>query len=103
MKEATGYGAVADTIRQAVKLIPAQRFTPDELERHILLLHPTVTVNKESVRQTLWNMVKRNEIQHIRKGTNRVPAQYEKIVRIRRETTEDRQHTLKMHSNGTAA
>ena len=102
VKEATGYGAVADTIRQAVKSIPAQRFTPDELERQILLLHPTVTVNKESVRQTLWNMVKRKEIQHIRKGTNRVPAQYEKIVRFKRTTEADAASTLAAHADRAA-
>ena len=101
-KEATGYGAIAEMVRSAIKLIATPKFTSEDIERQVKLAYPTAPIDKDSLRTAIWNLVRKKEINQIRKGTNQIPAQYEKIngiLRTKRETEDDRQHTLKMHEN----
>jgi hypothetical protein len=76
--EATGYGALSGTVHAAIKALEMPKFTALDVEHQIRRQHPTIPLNKSGIRTTLWNLVKKGELNPVRKGTNRLPAQYEK-------------------------
>ncbi len=103
-KETTGYGAIADTVRSAVKSLEVNPFTSDDIKRQLNLLYPTASVSKSALRTAIWNLVKKKEIDQVRKGSNTVPAQYQKnIVRIKRTTDDSAQATLKIHTQANGS
>jgi hypothetical protein len=86
--QSTGYGAMTDTIRSAIKLLDKTTFVADEVEGSLRANFPTVLTDKKKLRAALWNMVQRNEIKVVHKGNNRAPAEYalpsNDTIRVRR-------------------
>lgn len=79
--QVTGGGGLAGAIREVIKNLPNDQFTPTEIEHGMLEQFPTVPCNKESVRTALWNMLSKGELRTIRKGSNQRPALYERLDR----------------------
>ena len=77
----TGSGKLTDTVREVVRSL-APRFTPIDVEHALTAKFPTVPLDKNGLRTVLWNMTKRGEIKCTRKGTNRLPAEYEQTVSV---------------------
>jgi hypothetical protein len=80
--QATGYGAVSESVNVAVESLKTNQFTASDVESSFKELFPLAPLNKTAVRTTLWNMVKKNKLRCTRKGTNRVPAEYERVVSV---------------------
>src|SRR5438093_12634946 len=74
LAQATGFSTMTDTIRAAIKALDKDQFTAPDVERALTQHFPTVIIDKESVRTSLWNMTKKGEITCVRRGTNRQPA-----------------------------
>jgi hypothetical protein len=76
----TGYGSKSETIRDAIKSIPIDRFTQDQVEAAILLLKPGMPLNRNRIRAALWALQDRGEmIKVFTKGNNNQPAVYQKL------------------------
>lgn len=82
LAQATGHSTMTDTIRAAIKALPTPTFTPTDVDQSLTQHFPTIKIDKESVRSALWNMMKRGEIRCIRKGNNRLAAQYERSAEL---------------------
>jgi len=96
-----GYGAKSDAVRAAINRLPDSRFTIDDVEREIFNEDPKSDFKRAKLRTALWTLAEKQEIKLLKKGTNTEPAEYEKIngvIRIKRQSEEDAQQTLKIHS-----
>ena len=78
----TGSGKLTDTVRDVVHSLETSRFTPLDVEHALTAKFPTVPLDKNGLRTVLWNMTKRGEIKCTRKGTNRLSAEYERVVSV---------------------
>jgi hypothetical protein len=74
-----GYGSKRETIREAINRIPKLRFIQDEVEDQIRQINPAMEINRNRIRAALWNMTERGKLKLFRKGTNKTPAEYEKV------------------------
>jgi hypothetical protein len=77
-----GYDGLRDALRQAVSAIPNERFTSNDVRAEIAKQFPGSGFKKEEIGRGLWILASRNEIKVIRKGTGRIPAQYQKIAGV---------------------
>ena len=75
----TGYGAKRDIIRDAIRRIETARFIQNDVEGEMRRAIPSLEINRNRVRSALWTMANGGEIKLIRRGTNKEPAQYEKV------------------------
>ncbi len=96
----TGTGNLTDMVRTIIKNLGHDRFTPQHIEHGLTTSFPTVGLDRGGIRTALWNLTKRNEIKCIRKGTNRVPAEYENSGQRRKPHTHPSQMALQNQTNG---
>ena len=79
LAQETGFGTMTDTIRAAIRALDKDQFTAPDVERALTQHFPTVKIDKETVRTTLWNMMGKGTINRVKKGNNRQPAEYERV------------------------
>jgi len=80
-QNADGYGAKAETIRNAIRSITSTRFTQDDVETVIRKVNPDMEINRSRLRSALWTLADKGElIRQAAKGTNSSPAIFEKIA-----------------------
>jgi hypothetical protein len=73
------YGAKLDTIKDAIRGIATQQFTPDDVENMLNSVSQGMEINRNRLRAALWTLATRkNFIRLVRKGNNQQPALYEK-------------------------
>ena|SRR5438477_7076652 len=96
-----GYGSKLDMIQAAISRLPNLRFTQDDVEAELERTNPEMERNRNRIRASIWTICERHKaIRLISKGTNRSPAQFEKIkpgasiIRTRRMTEKDKEQTL---------
>lgn len=106
-RKTTGYGLKAETIRDAISSISAIRFTQDDVQAEIMKVNPELQINRSRIRSALWLLASEKKvIRQLTKGTNRKPAEFEKIegiVRTRRVTEQDKEHTLRLAEQANGA
>lgn len=94
-----GYGSKVDMIRDAILRLPTQRFTQDNIEAEIRKQNPEVELDRNRVRAAIWSLCKKHKaIKLINKGSNRQPAEFERIegaIRPKRSTEQHKEQTLK--------
>jgi Arc/MetJ-type ribon-helix-helix transcriptional regulator len=94
-----GYGSKAEMIRDAIRRLPNQRFTQDDVEAEIKRSNPEIELNRNRIRAAIWTLCNKHKtIKLITKGSRRKPAEFERsegITRIRRTTEQDREQTLR--------
>jgi len=76
----TGYGAKLDTIKDAIRGISTDPFTPDDVENALKSGSQAMEINRNRLRSALWTLASRKDfIRLVRKGNNQQPALYEKM------------------------
>jgi hypothetical protein len=75
----TGYGQKAETLREAIRKLPEQRFTQPVLESMIQTVNPAMEINRVNIRSALWKLAKNKHIKVIKPGTNSTPTLYERV------------------------
>ncbi len=68
---------LTEIVRSFVKQVGKRAFTAQDVEHYVLTKLPTYPLDKPGLRTVLWNMTKRGELHSVRKGTNRIPAEYQ--------------------------
>jgi hypothetical protein len=77
--DATGYGSKVVMIREAINRLPNPRFTQDDVEAEIGRVNPEIELDRNRVRAAIWTLCNKHKaIKLIRKGSNRLPAEFEK-------------------------
>lgn len=97
----TGYGTKAETVRNAIQQITKSKFTHLDVEAEIKRLYPTMDVNRNRVRTTLWALAnqKKELIRQTREGNNRVLPEFEKLAGATNDAPPPREQRP---SNGSA-
>ncbi|MGA2233839.1 MAG: hypothetical protein ABSH22_23285 [Tepidisphaeraceae bacterium] len=75
------YGSKVKVIQNIIDHLSIAQFTQNHIEERLRLADPPMEIDRDRIRAVIWSLYKKHKsIRLVRKGTNRQPAVFEKIL-----------------------